>query len=72
MVILADVLVVQHVLYVLHVLCLKINSGTKAILKSNDRKKYVRRNVAQNGVLYLQSRIIRQCKFETHIEDDFK
>ena len=43
-----DVFVVQNVLYMLlQVLCIKINTGTKTTLKSDDIKIFVRRNDAQ-------------------------
>ena len=61
-IILADLLVIYHVLYVLQVLCIKINAGTKVTLKSNDLNKfvctnaqirYITRTVPQNTSKYL-------------------
>ena len=64
---LVDVLVVQDVLFVLHVLWVKINTGTKTTLNTDDLNKYVR-PLTQIRL----SRIIRQYKFETHKTDDLK
>ena len=52
--ILADVLVVECVLYVLPVLCVKINTGTRTTVQSDDLKKFVRR---KQRLLYNASNI---------------
>ena len=59
--ILADVLVVQHVLYLLHVLWVEINTGAKTTLKFDDFKKFVRRNDALTKKKKKKERRVCQC-----------